>query len=660
MTDALRAIQEHIAAHRFDAAHSDLQPILAQDADNEEALYLAAVCCRYLRDFDAALEYLASLKRVAPENGRAHQEEAHTYRDMQRPDAALAAYQRACRYNPALVASWREQVRLLRAAGQEASAANAEAQWRYVSALPKALLAVMDLIAQRRWLRAEELCRQFLRKVPHDTDGMRLLASIGAELGALEDADFLLTSALKLAPDDTRLRIDYLQLLRRRQRFAQAHEQAHRLLQTNPENPQFHSLFAIECMHTGDYARALQHFDQVLERVPGDPATLTARGHALKTRGDYDAAVAAYRDALASQPTYGEAYYALANLKVFSFPPEDVGRMQAQLDAGDLVHSDRVYMHFALGKAFEDADEHASAFRHFARGNRLRKQQSRYTAEGMHEELATQAHACDAALFAQHAGSGHPAPDPIFIVGLPRAGSTLLEQILASHSEVDGTLELPNVLSLAQQLRRRCREAGLPEYPHGLAHIPTEEFRAFGEDYLENTRVHRAGAPYFIDKMPNNFRHIGLIRLMLPNARIIDARRHPMACGFSCFQQLFAEGQEFTYDLTDIGRYYSDYVRLMAHWDDVLPGAVLRVHNEDVVADLEGEVRRMLAHCGLPFEQGCVDYHRTERDVRTPSSEQVRQPISGAGIDRWRYYAQWLQPLADSLDEEVRQAYEIS
>jgi len=297
--------------------------------------------------------------------------------------------------------------------------------------------------------------------------------------------------------------------------------------------------------------------------------------------------------------------------------------------------------------------DYATAFDYYSRGNRLKRAQSRYDAGQMSDDLRAQRDACSAELFAAHSGAGCEAPDPIFVVGLPRAGSTLIEQILSSHSRIDGTLELPNILSLSQRLRRRGRQAGGTPYPALLAELSPEELEEFGEEFIRDTQIHRQGAPLFIDKMPNNFRHIGLIRLILPNAKIIDARRSAMACCFSGYKQLFAEGQEFTYDLADIGQYYRDYVELMDHWHCVLPGYVLTVRHEDVVRDLETEVRRMLDFCGLPFEEACLEFHRTDRNVRTPSSEQVRQPIYTSGLEQWRNFEPWLDPLKAALGPEL-------
>ena len=362
---------------------------------------------------------------------------------------------------------------------------------------------------------------------------------------------------------------------------------------------------------------------------------------------------------LASSPSHGEAYYSLANLKVYSFSEKEIAAMKAQEDNADLSFTDRIYLSFALGKAYEDTGDFARSFACYERGNGLKKSQSRYDADQMTADLEAQAAICTASFFEERSDFGESAPDPIFIVGMPRAGSTLLEQILSSHSQVDGTLELPNILALSQRLRRQGRGEGATSYPGNLADLTQENCEQFGAEFIRDTRIHRQGAPYFIDKMPNNFRHLGLIKLILPNAKIIDARRHPMACCFSGYKQLFAEGQEFTYSLEDIGHYYRDYVRLMDHWDEVLPDFVLRVDYENVVDDLEGQVRRILEFCGLPFEDACLEFHRTDRNVRTPSSEQVRQPINRSGLDYWRNYEPWLEPLKRSLGETICSRFEL-
>lgn len=648
-TDALRQAQKLIMEGRFDQALAAINPVLADAPDHAEALYMKAVCHRYAGNTEAALETLQTLKAAAPEFGRAFQEEGHLLLSQGRRTEALTAFSLACRANPSLLASWQAQADILTVQNKPAEASQAAAQAARLKALPKELLAASNFIYEDKLLKAEKLCRAFMQKNPKHIEGMRLLAEIGVRFGALDEAEFLLESALAFAPDNIQVRLDYIAVLRKRQKFDRALSEARDLRDRDAENPVFLSHYAIESLQAGDYDTAIQTFDEILENLPNDAATLTSKGHALKTVGRQEEAVAAYRAAFTAHPGHADAYYALANLKTYRFENEELDSMHAQLQSGTLPLDGRVQLSFALGKAYEDRKEHDQSFRYYEQGNTLKRLQCRYKADQMTEELKAQAEICTADLFKSRKGTGCPAPDPIFIVGLPRAGSTLLEQILASHSQVDGTLELPNVLSMAHRLRAQKSAMAADGYPKRLHTLSDDKLKALGEQYIEETRIHRKGAPFFIDKMPNNFRHIGLIQLILPNAKIIDARRDPMACCFSGFKQLFAEGQEFTYGLSEIGRYYRDYVQLMDHWDSVLPGKILRVQYEDVVKDLETQVRRLLNHCGLPFEQACIDFHRTERSVRTASSEQVRQPINTKGLEPWRPYDAHLGPLRHAL-----------
>ncbi len=638
-----------MAAGRFEDARSLLAPLLDTTPGSIDALYMDAVCARYLDRSDEARAGLQKLKASVPDFGRAFQEEGHLARASGKMEEALSAYRQAVRANPGLQASWRAQEEILRRLGRVDEAAQAKAQGDRLAALPRDLLAATNFLHEGKLLKAENLCRRFLKQNPRHVEGMRLLADVGARMGALDDADFLLESAIEFEPDNIQLRLDYIQLLRKRQKFEAALAEAKALYERDPENPLFQSHYAIECLQTGDSEKALALFDSVLETLPDDPATLTSRGHALKTWGRRDEAVASYRAACAAKPDQGDAWHGLANLKTYRFEDDELAAMRAQETRDDIAYQDRFHLCFALGKAFEDRGDIATSFAYYARGNELKRLKSAYRAEDMDKEFRAQREVCTRQFFESRTGVGDNAPDPIFIVGLPRAGSTLLEQILASHSQVDGTLELPNILSLSQSLRGRRRAAGASAYPKILEDISAEKFAEMGETYIEETRIHRQGAPFFIDKMPNNFRHIGLIHLILPNAKIIDARREPMASCFSGFKQLFAEGQEFTYGLHEIGRYYRGYVELMRHWDAALPGKILRVQHEDVLDDLEGQTRRMLDFCGLPFEASCLDFYKTDRSVRTASSEQVRQPITKAGVDQWRPFEPYLDPLKTAL-----------
>ncbi len=641
-------------AGKFDDAQSKLSDLLASSPQHQEALYMAAVCARYLEKWSDASNFLKALKTVVPDYGRAYQEEGHLALATGDRRAALSAFQSATRYNPALTASWQKQADLLRAGGRETEASQAAAQLTRLQQLPKELLAVTNHIHEGRILRAEEIARTFLQKNPHHVEGMRLLADIGSRLGVHEDADFLLESAIALDPDNVQIRIDYIQVLRKRQKFAAALEQAKQLLEREPTSPVFQSLFAIESMQAGDYETALGLFDRVLEVLPRDPATFTSRGHALKTKGSSDEAIAAYRAALEAAPHYGDAWYALANLKTYRFSDEELTVMESLQGAPELSYMSRIHVAFALGKAYEDRGLIDRSFESYEHGNALKRKQTRYTTQQMQEEFAAQKMHCTAEMISRQSGKGFGASDPIFIVGLPRAGSTLIEQILASHSQVDGTLELPDILSLAHRLRGRNFVSDRDRYPRVLGELAEAELQGLGEAYIQNTRIHRRKAPFFTDKMPNNFRHIGLIHLILPNAKIIDARRAPLDCCWSGFKQLFAEGQEFTYGLEDIGHYYREYVGLMEHWDAVLPkDRILRVQHEDVLNDLEGQVRRILDYCNLPFENACINFHKTERAVRTASSEQVRQPINRAGQGQWKPFEPFLEPLKSALGSDL-------
>ena len=648
----LNVVKKLMQAGNFDEAENQLLAMISEVPKNGDILYMLAVSQRYQKKYSQALDTLKQLRLLVPDHSRAYQEIGHVYRAMNEVDAALNSYSQATLINPALEASYRCQIEILRVVKRPNLAvrlADLEQELKELKAIPPPLLAVTDLISQGKLVKAEQLCKAFMQKNPKHIEGMRLLADIAVRLGVLEDAEFLLETALEFSPQSTKVRMDYIQVLRKQQKYHEALANAKILIQQQPNNPQFQSVFAVESMQSGDYDTALKTFDSILKILPEEPVTLTSRGNALKTQGRKEEAIDSYRRAIRKYPAHGEAYYSLANLKLFSFTDKEIEAMESQEANPGISYMARIYLDFALGKAYEDMGDFDKAFSYYERGNSFKRSQSRYKAEDITTEFHTQTDVFDDSFVQASAGSGVKSADPIFIVGLPRSGSTLLEQILASHSQVDGTMELPNILSLAQKLRRGDKLSGTSHYPSILKTIDAEALSKFGEAYIKDTSVHRGSAPFFIDKMPNNFRHIGLINLILPNAKIIDARRHPMGCCFSAFKQLFHEGQEFTYGLEQVGTYYKDYVELMDHWDKVLPGKVLRVQYEDVVADLDTQVRRILDYCGLDFEDSCISFHETERSVRTPSSEQVRQPIYQSGVDQWKNFEANLEPLKKAL-----------
>ncbi len=628
--------------------------VVGDDREHRDALYLLAAIQRYARKPIEALATINRLITLEPGYGRAHQERGHSLRALSQTEEALSAYKDAVAYNVALLASWRALAQMQQDAGRTEAASIARAQCTYLESLPDALQAVVSLVQENRLGKAERQCRAFLQQHKRNTEAMRLLADIGIKFNAFDEAEFLLESCMVLEPENTNAHFDYVNLLHRRQKYEQALEQAGALHAKAPENAQFDLLYANQRLAVGEFDTALSMYRRHLERMPQNPALHLSIGHALKTVGKQSDAIASYRQAYGVRPDFGDAYWSLANLKTYRFEDREIAQMREIEGRPNTNLADRYHLCFALGKALEDREEFEDSFAYYERGNRLKRDELGYKWQRVTEEMGRQHEHCGAELFEKMAGSGSMAADPIFILGLPRAGSTLLEQILSSHSQVEGTLELPNILALAHRIDGQRRVGEEANYPANLGTINREQLALFGDGFIRDTRIHRKrGTPFFIDKMPNNFRHIGLIHLILPNAKIIDARRGAMGCCFSGFKQLFAEGQEFTYGLTEISHYYSDYVRLMAHWDTVLPGQVLRVTYEDVVADLEGQVRRMLAFLGLPFEDACLNFHQTERAVRTASSEQVRQPIFRSGVDQWENYSPWLDPLREVLGAQL-------
>lgn len=629
------------------------QHVLADEPDNHDMLYLQAVAQRYLGQPKLALSTLTRLKEKNPGYARAFQEEGHNLKQLREFKKASLAYQRAVDLNHGLLASWRELVGLYRQLENPAALQMCKAEYERLSSLPTELISVTSLIHEGKLFQAEQLCRYFLKKNPHHIEAMRLLALLGMKLFIYDDAEFLLESCVEFAPDYWLARYDYVNVLHKRQKFEQALEQATILRDAYPNNYAFQLSFANENVAVGNFSAALEIYDKVIDNNPRLEQPFLARGHAHKTIGELDLAIRSYRAAYRVRADFGDAYWSLANLKTYRFEDTEVSRMLEQLELPTTALTDRFHLCFALGSAYESREDYARSFKFYEQGNSLKKQNIRYEPGRLDAAMKRQAEFCTSALFEEKSGQGGDQHDPIFIIGLPRAGSTLLEQILASHSQIDGTMELPNIIAMAHRLNGRKFISEEACYPKNLADLSGEKLRDLADQYIDETRFHRKGAAYFVDKMPNNFMHIGLIHLILPNAKIIDARRHPMACCFSGFKQLFADGQEFTYGQQEIAAYYKAYVELMAHWDRVLPGTVLRVNYEHLVADLHGQIHKILDYLGLPFEESCLNYHQTDRSIRTPSSEQVRQPIYQSGLEHWRHYEPYLDVLQNSLATEI-------
>jgi predicted Zn-dependent protease len=649
----VRRIRELVNERQFAEASRAVDALLVAVPENRDVLYLRAHAQRLRGDIPAALATLAGLERLHPRFSRLFQERGHCYVALKQASEAIDAFQHGVHINPALPASWSMLEGLYRMTGQAANAAEAAAHVATLKKLPAEVVTATALFSDGELAEAEQLIRAFLIKHGHHVEAMRLLARIGLERDVLDDAQLLLEAVLDLAPDYHPARFEYAQVLIKRHMYQQAQAQADKLLAVDRANRNYRTLFAMTCVGLGLHERAIELYRELLTGAT-QPADLhLSIAHSLKTLGRREEAIAEYRSAAAARSGFGDAYWSLANLKTYRFEDGELEQMRAAESASTTSVVDRYHLCFALGKAFEDQQQYEKSFEYYARGNALKRSESRYQPQVFELNTRLQIEVCTAELFARNKGGGARAADPIFIVGLPRSGSTLIEQILASHSAVEGTQELADLPRIVVDLQGRDWSLDNPRYPAVLGEMSGTDFRRLGEKYLSDTRVYRTGKARFIDKMPNNFRHVGLIHLMLPNAKIIDARREPMACCFGNLKQLFAHGQEFTYSVEDIARYYRTYLELMRHWDAVLPARVLRVQHEDVVDDLEGNVRRLLDYCELEFEPACVEFHKTERSVRTASSEQVRQPIYREGLDQWRHYEPSLGRLREALGDAL-------
>jgi tetratricopeptide (TPR) repeat protein len=647
----IAGVRALIDSDNYAAALELLQQPLAMYPENRDVLLLKANCERFLRRTDEALATLDVLAEIHPNFSLMHQERGLCHVARKDAPAALAALQRAVTINPALPLSWQMIEGVSRIAGDQKLAALAATHRASLASIPEIVVEATSLFSDGDMAPAENMVRAFLLQVGEHPEAMRLLAKIGLAHKVYDDAELLLAAVVDMVPDHVAARYEYANCLVFRYKHALARDQLQQLLLTDPQNSDYLTLLSTALVGLGLHEQAIALYRELLIDQPQSPDLHLWQGHALKTTGRLAESVDSYRAAAAARSDFGDAYWSLANLKTYRFTDEEIARMRAEEAKPPEQPEDHQHLCFALGKALEDRGEFADSWLYYERGNSLKRAQSSYRGDIFETNTRKQIEVCAPSFFAARTGWGDPRPDPIFIVGLPRSGSTLLEQILASHSEVEGTQELPDIHRFVQDMHDREIDFDNPRYPGCLPDLTHADIRAYGARYLADTSIYRTDKPNFIDKMPNNFRHIGFVHLILPNARIIDARREPMSCCFSNLKQLFAAGQEFAYGTEDIARYYRTYLDLMQHWDAVLPGRVLRVHHEDVVADLEGSVRRILDHCGLPFEEACVEFHKSKRSVRTPSSEQVRQPIFRDGLDQWKNYEAWLGPLSDALGD---------
>ncbi|WP_336980782.1 tetratricopeptide repeat-containing sulfotransferase family protein [Altererythrobacter fulvus] len=629
------------------------------DTGERDALLQEARNLRVNKRAHDALAVLARLQALYPRFSRLYQERGHCHILLQDAPAAMAALQDAVSLNPTLPACWDMLEQLYRMLGDTAQATKSAQNLSMLRQLPPEIVVANSLFADGDLAPAEDVLRDYLRKDGDNVGALRLLARICKDREAPGEAEALLEEAIELAPDYHEARLDYAMVLLQQQKHLQARQQAECLLRHDPGHREYLKQYGAACVGLGDHEPVIDLYAGLLEgQSPNGLETAELRlwrANALKITGRQEEAIADYRASLAASPDYGVAWFGLANLKTYRFTDDEIARMRAAEAHPDTQDMDRIYLCFALGKAFEDRGEYASSWHYYERGNAARHLSSRFSPEVAETCVDRLKQTFTAEFLADRSGWGVDDPAPIFILGLPRSGSTLIEQILASHSLVEGTQELTEIGRYAREICGSDPDCNLPLNPQAMQRMTAGDARALGERFLAETRTYRRlGRPFFIDKMPNNFWNIGLIHLILPRSTIIDIRREPMACGFSNFKQLFGtNNQEFTYGIDDFARYYRAYLDLMRHWDTVLPRRVLRVQYEDVVEDLDGSVKHMLDHCGLPFDPACLAFHRTKRSVRTPSSEQVRQPLGRESLTQWQNYAPWLAPLREALGDAL-------
>jgi predicted Zn-dependent protease len=634
--------------------------ILSHNPDNAAASLLLATAARKLRNTALALEVLEGLARSQPAAAFIRLELGRAYWDAGRAAESVAALREALSIEPALAEGWRELSSQLAAAGDAHGADVAYERYAALAPQPWQLAEPSVALADDRVVAAEAMLRRILRDAPQDVAAMHMLADALARREAYVEAERLLRQALDLTPGYSAARYDLACLLLRQQKPVDILPLVERLLRLDPKNAVYQDLLASVFSLTGQHAQAIETLGALAAAPNAGYAEWLNYGHELKAAGRSQESIAAYRSAMAFDPARGEAYWSLANFKTFRFDAAEIDAMRSALQREDLKPGDRVDLEFSLGKVLEDECRFAESFEHYAAGNALRRKGVNYDAGKISLHVRRSKEIYTPQFFADRAQFGSQAEDPIFVVGLPRAGSTLLEQILASHSQVEGTHELPEMVAIARGLATKNGEADEGRFFEALCSLDAAQVAALADRYLAETRVYRrAGAPRFVDKMPNNFLHVGLIHLMFPRAAIIDARRHPIGGCFSAFKQHFASGQLFTYEQADLARFYRDYVELMAHYDAVLPGRIHRVYYERVVADLSREVHRLLEYCGLPFEDQCLRFYETRRGVQTASSEQVRQPIFVEGVDQWRNFEPWLGPMKEALGDLVERYPEV-
>jgi len=609
---------------------------------------LGAVLIKMNR-LEEAEKHLRRTIRLAPTFAKPHEDLGHLLLQTKQPHDAVKFLRKAIRLDPKQESAHFTLGKALAAIGEGKEADDAFETSFELNPQRKILANAVKHHKEGRLEEAEHLYRQVLRENPKNIDALRMLGVLAVNLKRTEEAENLFRQAISIAPDFTGAVLDLGQLLNEQDRFDEAIEYYKKVIELEPGNAKAYYFLGGALTHAGLSYHAVEAYQRSLEIRPKHPGALIGVAHSLKTIGQLEESIKSYRQCMELNPDHGEIHWSLANLKTYQFTDEDIKDMEFRITQDKLSVESKINFLFALAKAYDDRNEYEKAWHYYHDGNTTRRMEEQYDPVQTEVFNDTVINVFDKKLLKEKGSLGYSDSSPIFILGLPRSGSTLLEQIFSSHSMVEGTSELPYLHRIAMSLNRN-RADGI-NYPGAVRELEEEHFKILGEDYIKYCQMHRTeGAQYFIDKMPNNFPTIGFLHLILPNAKIIDARRHPLDACVGCYRQLFARGQTFTYDLTDIGEYYLQYQRMMDHWNEVLPNRILTVQYEDVVTDIENQVRRILEYCELPWEDSCVKFYEIDRPVRTPSSEQVRQPIYTKAINHWRNYASHLGELIEILE----------
>lgn len=602
-----------------------------------------------MKKYDEAETWLRKTIELAPTFAKPHEDLGQLLLALNRPDEAIEVLQKATRLDPSLELAHLNLGKALAATGRGKEADEAFEKSFSLSPERKALAQAAECLRDGRFDDAERICRQVIQGNPDNVSALRLLGKLAARTKRTGEAERFLRKALDIAPDFTGAIVDLAKVLQDGDRYEEAIGFYRKAIEMEPENARLHDQLGYALAPAAQTYEAIEAHQRATELDPKLAGAWLGLGHTLKTVGRQEEAIHAYHRCLELKPDNGVIHWSLANLKTYRFTDEELEDMKARVASEKITGEPEINFLFALAKAYEDRHDFDQAWHYYREGNAKRRMQETYDPVETEVDITRAMEVFNKDFLDKHTGAGNPDPSPIFIVGLPRSGSTLIEQILASHSMVEGTSELPYAFRVAKSLNRN-RANGI-NYPEAVRELEPQHFEALGQDYINHCQIHRVeGRECFVDKNPNNFQNIGLIHLMLPNAKIIDARRHPMDACFSCYRQLFAKGQTFTYDLTDIGEYYLQYQRMMDYWHEVLPGRILTVQYEEMVTDFENQVQRLVEYCGLPWEEACLEYYETERPIRTASSEQVRQPIYTESLHRWRRYDQHLDELKMILE----------